>query len=243
MNGRLTLSKPPSVPSAMNEPPDPLPFFSHLPSRPPLLSLIASSVRVNLLFPWNSFACATFRTRLYACLYSDLPLGFRISLLFHAARVVSSIGGVAVIIASIVGHDPKPWPRTRLVVTQVPGGKIHLTSPFPAMIITDRVILREDCLKLFPDYCVTNGPFTYSDHSYHHDTHCIVKRNGQFSLPGTPMYCITQKLKKIKLDLKTWSKSTFGNFRHKLERNAAKLLHAEQKLVTQPNRPRLNNWH
>ncbi|KAJ8441417.1 hypothetical protein Cgig2_023603 [Carnegiea gigantea] len=30
----------------------------------------------------------------------------------------------------------------------------------------DRVILREDCLQLFPNYCVTNGPFTCSDHSY-----------------------------------------------------------------------------
>ncbi|KAJ8439629.1 hypothetical protein Cgig2_021005 [Carnegiea gigantea] len=124
----------------MNEPPDPLPFLSHLPSRSPLSSLIVSSVRVNLLFPWNSFACVTFHTRLYACLYSDLPLEFRISLLFCAACVVSSTGGIAIIIASIVGHDPKPWPRTRLVAPQVPSGKIHLTSPFPAMIMTVMVL-------------------------------------------------------------------------------------------------------
>ena len=57
------------------------------------------------------------------------------------------------------------------------------------------------------------------------------------------MYCITQKMKKVKFDLKTWSKSTFGNFKHKLERNAEKLLNVEQKLVTQPNNACLNNWH
>ena len=57
------------------------------------------------------------------------------------------------------------------------------------------------------------------------------------------MYCITQKIKKVKFDLKTWSKSTFGNFKHKLERNANKLLEVEQKLVTQPNNARLNNRH
>ena len=30
----------------------------------------------------------------------------------------------------------------------------------------DRVIFKEDCLSLFPDYLVTNGPFTCSDHAY-----------------------------------------------------------------------------
>jgi len=30
----------------------------------------------------------------------------------------------------------------------------------------DRVIFREDCLQLFSNYLVTNGPFTCSDHSY-----------------------------------------------------------------------------
>jgi len=29
-----------------------------------------------------------------------------------------------------------------------------------------RVIFREDCLQLFLNYLVTNGPFTCSDHSY-----------------------------------------------------------------------------
>ncbi|KAJ8441450.1 hypothetical protein Cgig2_023636 [Carnegiea gigantea] len=30
----------------------------------------------------------------------------------------------------------------------------------------DRVIVQEDCLQLFSNYCVTNGPFTCSGHSY-----------------------------------------------------------------------------
>jgi len=60
---------------------------------------------------------------------------------------------------------------------------------------------------------------------------------------GTPMYRLTQRLKKVKLDLKSWSKATFGNFKKKLERNADKLLHVEEKLIRSPNSARLNNWH
>ena len=65
----------------------------------------------------------------------------------------------------------------------------------------DRVIFRDDCLQIFPNYIVMNGPFTYSNHSYvylntepthprrkgtnfvqqhlwahYHDTHCRVKK-------------------------------------------------------------------
>ena len=57
------------------------------------------------------------------------------------------------------------------------------------------------------------------------------------------MYRVVQKLKKIKLDLKSWSKDTFGNFKSKLERNGKKLLVLETKLVQNPNNARLNNWH
>jgi len=63
------------------------------------------------------------------------------------------------------------------------------------------------------------------------------------SLSSTSMYCIANKLKRIKLDLKFWSKHTFGNFKQKLEKNTDKLLSIEQKLVSQPNNARLNNWH
>ena len=52
---------------------------------------------------------------------------------------------------------------------------------------------------------------------------------------GTPMHRVIQKLKKIKLDLKSWSKITFGNFKSKLERNAEKLLLVETKLVQDLN--------
>ena len=57
---------------------------------------------------------------------------------------------------------------------------------------------------------------------------------------------MAQKLenkKKIKLDLKSWSKNTLANFKNKLERNADKLLYVETKLVQNPNSARLNNWH
>jgi len=57
------------------------------------------------------------------------------------------------------------------------------------------------------------------------------------------MYRVAQKLKKIKIDLKTWSKRTFSNFRSKLERNGEKLLEVENKLSLQPHSVRLNNWH
>jgi len=129
----------------------------------------------------------------------------------------------------------------------------------------DRVIFREDCLQLFPNYLVTNGPFTCSDHSYvllntapvhpprkdtafkcqhswacYQDTHNLVKKRWNSHFSGTPMYRLTQKLKKLKLDLKSWSKRTFGNFKHKLERNAKTLLRIEQRLVAQLHSARLN---
>ena len=70
-----------------------------------------------------------------------------------------------------------------------------------------------------------------------------MKRNWKLSVPGTSMYRLAHKLKKVKLELKSLSKSTFGNFKHKLQRNADKLLHVEQKLVAKPFNTRLNNWH
>ena len=54
---------------------------------------------------------------------------------------------------------------------------------------------------------------------------------------------VVPKLKKIKLDLKSWSKATFGNFQSKLERNGEKLLEVENKLVQDPSNAQLNNWH
>ena len=131
----------------------------------------------------------------------------------------------------------------------------------------DRVIFRDDCPHLFPNYLVTNGPFTCSDHAYvslntepthtprrgtifkyqhswaqYQDTHYVVKQNWKTHILGTPMFRLVQKLKKIKLDLKTWSKRTFGNFKYKLKRNGEKLLQVEQKLILQSHSVHLNNW-
>jgi len=132
----------------------------------------------------------------------------------------------------------------------------------------DPVLLRDDCLQLFPNFFVINGPFTCSDHAYvylntdpshaprrgttfkyqhswthYQETHSVVRQNWKIQVRGTPMYKFSQKLKKIKLDLKTWSKRMFGNFRSKLERNGEKLLHVKQKLALQPHSARLDNWH
>jgi len=52
---------------------------------------------------------------------------------------------------------------------------------------------------------------------------------------GTPMYRITQRLKKIKHNLKSWSKATFRSFKNKLERNMDRLLHVEEKIIQSPN--------
>ena len=81
----------------------------------------------------------------------------------------------------------------------------------------DRVIFREDCEQLFPDYIITNGPFMCSDHAFvcldtapphqprrgtnfkyqhfwaqYQDTHSLVKKNWRMGVRGTPMYRITQ---------------------------------------------------
>jgi len=69
----------------------------------------------------------------------------------------------------------------------------------------------------------------------------VVRQNWKVNILGTPMYKVAHKLKKIKLDLKTWSKRTFGNFRNKLERNGEKFFEIEQKLILQPHSARLNN--
>ena len=86
----------------------------------------------------------------------------------------------------------------------------------------DRVISREDCAQLFPNYIVTNGSFTWSDHTFvflntdpahqprrgtnfkyqyswaqYQETHTIVKRNWKMGIRGTPMYRVTQKLKRL----------------------------------------------
>ena len=60
------------------------------------------------------------------------------------------------------------------------------------------------------------------------DTHYVVKQNWKAHIPSTQMYRVAQKFNNIKLDLKTWSKCTCENFKHKLERNGEKLLQVEQ---------------
>jgi len=100
-------------------------------------------------------------------------------------------------------------------------------------------------LNTKPAHAPRRGTTFKYQHSWvhYHDTHCVIKRNWKATISGTPMYRVVQKLKKTKIDLKTWSKCTFGNFMHKLERNGEKLLEVEHKLTLQPHSARLNNWH
>ena len=101
----------------------------------------------------------------------------------------------------------------------------------------NRVIFREDCAQLFPDYLVTNGLFACSDHAFvyldtapvhqprrgtnfkyqhswaqYQDTHNTINKNWKIGGRGTPMYRATRLLKKIKLDLKSCSKKNVWKF-------------------------------
>ncbi|KAJ8435658.1 hypothetical protein Cgig2_015663 [Carnegiea gigantea] len=110
--------------------------------------------------------------------------------------------------------------------------------------------LRKDCAQSFPHYLVTNSPFTCSNHAF-------VLLNMELAHPprrGTNFkyqhwwvqYQETHSLhktEKAQLDLKSWSRNTFNNFKNKLARNAETLLQVETKLVHDPNNARLNNWH
>ena len=51
-----------------------------------------------------------------------------------------------------------------------------------------------------------------------------------------------QKLKYVKTQLKIWSKQFSGNTQEKLSQNASKLNMIEEKLLGQPDSPRLNAW-
>jgi len=64
----------------------------------------------------------------------------------------------------------------------------------------------------------------------------------QIQVHGTQMYNFTQKLKMVMNQLKIWSKKLFGNTQEKLSQNANEINMIEEKLLQQPNNPRLNAW-
>jgi len=59
--------------------------------------------------------------------------------------------------------------HTRSIDAHVPG-RVFTWNKFLRWQLVyeklDRVIFREDCAQLFPNYLVTNGPFTCFDHAF-----------------------------------------------------------------------------
>ena len=131
----------------------------------------------------------------------------------------------------------------------------------------DRLIFSEDCALLFPNYLVSNGPFTCLDRAFvlldtdpAHQP--ITGTNFNISIRGfiikkpivlskgigNPEYlgpqCIVsyKNLKRL-IWILNRGKATFDNFKSKLERNGERLLVIETKLLKDPNNACLNNWH
>jgi len=132
----------------------------------------------------------------------------------------------------------------------------------------DRAIGRQDWCCQYPDCCVINGPFTCSDHCYvmldtnpaqfaprkslfryqphwshYHEAQSIVRKKWLGQGTGAPMFRFTRKLRRIKRELKIWSRSKFSAFRTQIEKNTSKLQFVESRIITNPQSPRLNDWH
>ena len=132
----------------------------------------------------------------------------------------------------------------------------------------DRAIGRHDWCCQYPNSSVSAGPFTCSDHSYvildtnavqlslhktlfryqphwssYHDVQRIVRKNWTGHINGAPMFRFTQKLRRIKSELKIWSRSKFANFRKQVEKNSAKLQFVESLIIADPHNHRLTGWH
>ena len=131
----------------------------------------------------------------------------------------------------------------------------------------DRGLARRDFCNLYPNLGALHGAFTFSDHcpivlntdpqdqypkacpfrfqnfwtKYSHVAH-TVKTKWRATEPGTHMYKFMRKLKSIKIELKPWVKSTFGNMQAKLRLNLEKITYIENKLLESPLSFRLNEW-
>ena len=131
----------------------------------------------------------------------------------------------------------------------------------------DRAIVCKNWMEVYPELVMVHGVFVCSDHcpivlttqylvqqSKHlsfrfQNFWCQYRRldkivilQWQTSVSGTRMYKLMQKLKYVKLHVKGWSKCFFGNTRHKLAQNETKLKILEDKLLIQPDSPRLSEW-
>ena len=123
----------------------------------------------------------------------------------------------------------------------------------------DRSIARRDWLDIYPQAFETHGSFTCSDHSpiilstsadcerrkmppfRFHNAWCnyqhirtIVHKQWCALNVGTRMFCLYQKLKHVKQDIKDWKRIHFGNFRDKILTNEQKIAYVEERLLTCP---------
>ena len=130
----------------------------------------------------------------------------------------------------------------------------------------DRGLARSDFRTLYPNIGVRHGAFTFSDHCpiiLSTDNHApsqkacpfrfqnfwkqypqvlhMVKNTWSAPIPGTHMFRFMSRLRSIKLQLKPWVRSTFGNMQNKLRLNMEKIDYVENKLLESPMNYRLND--
>jgi len=131
----------------------------------------------------------------------------------------------------------------------------------------DRGIARHDYVALYLNISAVHGSFTFSDHCpliittepLHHrniaapfrfqyfwtkyqQLNALVTKKWKSPVKGIKMFQLSQKLKGLKLAIKPWAKSTFGNFQDKLHRNLDKINYVEGQLIDDPMNSRLNDW-
>ncbi|XP_056690230.1 uncharacterized protein [Spinacia oleracea] len=122
----------------------------------------------------------------------------------------------------------------------------------------DRAIVDSHFYNLFPKSTVKYGIFSVSDHApvifdsnseYIHsnrlfrfnnmwtldqDSHDIVKKEWRVRQEGSRFYRIRSKLYNIKLRLRDWAKTKYGNHITKLQKNSDKITELQTKLIIQP---------
>jgi len=142
--------------------------------------------------------------------------------------------------------------------------RIHGTWVYERL---DRGLARKDFRSLYPHITTQHGVFTFSDHcpiilhtepqdhspktypfrfqnfwmQYPQVLH-MVKNAWCTPIPGTHMFRFMQRLKSVKLTLKPWARSTFGNIHNKIRSNLEKIDYVENQLLQFPMNYRLNNW-
>ena len=131
----------------------------------------------------------------------------------------------------------------------------------------DRAIGRAYWHSNYPNAHLTHDPFTYSDHcfmllstqvgstrhkqppfrfhprwAHFEQVHSIIQKQWQHPVIGSPIFRITQRLKLIKRNLKTWITTSCNNYWVQIEKNMVKLGYVENRLIDNPDSLQLNHW-